>query len=66
MSNIVNISFNVWGTEESAADLKREIGRFIDEQGAQGRMVTADKLADAIRKWKDNPLVKTTIINYFR
>lgn len=66
MNNIVNISFNVWGTEEGAAELKREIGRFIDEQGAQGRMVTADKLAEAIRKWKENPLVRNTIINYFR
>ena len=66
MNNIVNISFNVWGNEESAAELKREIGRFIDEQGAQGRMVTADKLAEAIRKWKDNPLVRSAIINYFK
>lgn len=66
MNNIVNISFNVWGTEEGAAELKREIGRFIDEQGAQGRMVTADKLAEALRKWKDNPLVRSTIINYFK
>lgn len=63
---VVTITFRVWATDESEATaLSREIGQFIDEQGRQGRKVTATKLTSALRKWKDNPLVRTTIDNYF-
>ena len=63
---VVNVAFKIWATDESEATaLIREIGQFIDEQGRQGRKVTATKLTSALRKWKDNPLVRTTIDNYF-
>lgn len=64
---VSKITFNVWAESEAEAEeLSRAIGAFIDEQGQQGRRVTAKKLAEAIRKWKDNPLVRSTIINYFK
>ena len=63
---VVTITFRVWATDESEATaLSREIGKFIDEQGSRGHRVTAARLTQALRKWKDNPLVRTTIDNYF-
>ena len=64
---VVKVIFNVWAESESEAEeLSRSIGAFIDEQGQQGRRVTAKKLTEAIGRWKENPLVRNTIINYFK
>lgn len=64
---VVTVNFKIWASDESeAAELSREMGSFIDEQGRQGRKVTAAKLASALRKWKDNALVRNTIDNYFK
>lgn len=64
---VSKITFNVWAESEAEAEeLSRAIGAFIDEQGQQGRRVTAKKLTEAISRWKENPLVRNTIINYFR
>lgn len=64
---IVTVSFNVWASsEEEAQELKRAIGSFVDEQGRQGRKVTAAKLTAAIQRWQENPIVRTSIINYFK
>lgn len=63
---VVTVTFRVWATDESeAAELGREIGLFVDEQGSKGHKVTAAKLTQALRKWKDNALVRNTIDNYF-
>ena len=64
---VFNVSFYIWASDEKEAyELGREIGSFIDEQGRNGRKVTANKLLQAIHKWKDNPLVSNTINNYFK
>lgn len=64
---VFNVSFYVWASNENEAyELGREIGSFIDEQGREGRRVTANKLLQAIHKWKGNSMVRNTINNYFR
>lgn len=64
---VVTVTFKIWASDESeAAVLSCEMGTFIDEQGRQGRKVTAAKLTSALRKWKDNALVRNTIDNYFK
>lgn len=64
---VVTISFKVWANnEEEAKTLSREFGNFVNEQGQQGRKVTANKLTEALRKWQSHPLVKNAIINHFR
>lgn len=64
---VVTITFKVWAnSEEEAENLSRELGDFVNEQGQQGRKVTALKLTEALRKWQTNPLVKSAIINHFR
>lgn len=64
---VVTITFKVWANnEEEAETLSRELGNFVNEQGQQGRKVTALKLTEALRKWQTNPLVKSAIINHFR
>jgi hypothetical protein len=55
---IVNITFNIWAnSEEEGEELKRELGAFIDHMGQQGRKVTAAKLTEALRKYKNNYFV---------
>lgn len=64
---VLNVSFRIWASDESeAAELGREIGSFIDEQGSQGRKVTAKKLLQAIHRWKDNAMIRNTLNNYFK
>ena len=64
---VVRIDFNVWANDDSEAEtLKKAIFGFINEHGNEGRKVTAAKLANAISKWKDNAIVRNSIINYFR
>ena len=64
---VVTITFKVWAnSEEEAETLSRELGAFVNEQGQQGRKVTALKLTEALRKWQSNPLVKSAIINHFK
>ena len=66
-SSSLPITFKVWAnSEEEAETLSRELGDFVNEQGQQGRKVTALKLTEALRKWQTNPLVKSAIINHFR
>lgn len=56
--NIVNITFNIWAnSKEEGEELKRELGAFIDHMGQQGRKVTAAKLTEALRKYKNNYFV---------
>ena len=63
---IVTISFKVWANDDSEAEiLNRELGLFVDNQGKQGRKVTASKLTEAIQKWSNNPFVKNTLNSYF-
>lgn len=52
------VSFNVYADSQvEADDLSSVIKAFIGEQAQQGRAVTAKKVADAIKKYKDNYFV---------
>ena len=57
------VKFNVYANTQAEADLASDaIKQFISEQAQKGVAVTAEKLTDAVRRWKDNFLVT----NYFR
>ena len=64
---IVKIEFNIWANDEQeGVALTQAIRSFIDQQGAQGRKVSAGKLLQAVNKWGNNPFVLQTINNYFK
>ena len=57
------IKFNVYAETQAEADLASEaIKQFISSMAQKGIAVTANKLTDGIRKWKDNYFVT----NYFK
>lgn len=61
------IRFQIYAdSDEEVEDARRAIVDFIAEHARSGRAVTGRKLADAIRNWKSNIIVKNRIISYFR
>lgn len=63
---IVTIQFKVWADDEHEATiLSQAMGAFVDELGHMGKKVTAAKLTEAMSKWKDNILVRQSILNHF-
>ena len=59
------ITFNIYSeTDEEVAALKTVITEFIRINAEQGRAVTAKKVAEALRGWERNPLVKNRIISF--
>lgn len=60
------VKFNIYANSQEEADQAAQaIKAFISEHAKCGRAVTANKVAAAISKWKDNVLVRNRIINYF-
>ena len=52
------VTFNVYAYSKEEADRASEALRaFVDEQAKQGRAVTAQKITDAINKYKNNYFV---------
>ena len=61
------IKFQIYAdSEQEAEDARRAVVDFINEHAMQGRAVTGKKLADAVRNWKSNVIVRNRIINYFK
>ena len=61
------IHFNIYAeSEQEAEDCRKAIIAFIGLHASQCRAVTAKKVADAVRNWDKNPIVKNRIINYFK
>jgi hypothetical protein len=61
------IAFNIYAENEAEADeCRRAIVEFIGLHASQCRAVTAGKVAQAIRNWDSNPIVRNRIINYFK
>ena len=57
------VKFNVYAETQGEADLASEaIKAFISEMAQKGIAVTANKLTEAVRKWKGNYFVS----NYFK
>ena len=60
------ITFNIYANNEQEVEkLRFVITEFIRLHAEQGRAVTAAKVADALRNWNNNPIIKNRIINYF-
>lgn len=56
------VKFNVYAnSQEEADEATRAIKQFISEMAGQGKAVTAAKIAEAARRFKNNYFV----INYF-
>ena len=54
------VSFNVYADSQQEADLVSEAFKaFVSEQAQRGVAVTANKLAEAIRRYKNNYFVTT-------
>ena len=61
------IRFNIYADNPGEAEEARKaIVEFITEHALQGRAVTGKKIAEAVRGWKNNVIVKNRIINYFK
>ena len=61
------IHFNIYAeSEQEAEDCRAAIISFIGFHASQCRAVTAYKVAQAVRNWDKNPIVKNRIINYFK
>lgn len=59
------ITFNIYAeNEQEVEELRFVITEFIRLQAEKGRAVTARKMADALRSWDKNPIVKNRIISY--
>ena len=59
------ITFNIYAeNEQEVEELRFVITEFIRTQAEKGRAVTARKMADALRGWDKNPIVKNRIIHY--
>lgn len=57
------IRFNVYANDQvEADDATAAIKQFISEMAVHGKAVTAKKIADAVRKYRNNYFV----INYFK
>ena len=57
------IRFNVYANGQDEADCATaEIKQFISEMAVQGKAVTATKIADAVKRYKNNYFVT----NYFK
>ena len=56
--NGFEIKFNVYAYSQQEADVASEaIKEFISGMAQKGVAVTANKLTEAVRKWKDNYFV---------
>ena len=52
------VTFNVYAnSKEEAEAASKALRTFVDDQAKQGRAVTAQKITDAINKYKNNYFV---------
>lgn len=60
------ITFNIYANDEQEVEVLRfVITEFIKQHAEEGRAVSATKVADALRNWHNNPIIKNRIIDYF-
>ena len=61
------LTFNIYAeSAEEAEEARMAIIAFIGQHAKQGRAVTARKVAQAVARWDQNPIVKNQISNYFK
>lgn len=60
------ITFELYAYDEAEIEECRQaIVAFIDQHRCENRAVTAGKVAQALRRWDRNALVRNEIIKYF-
>lgn len=60
------ITFELYAhSPQEAENARMAIIAFIGLHARQGRAVTAEKVAQAVARWDQNPIVKSQIIKYF-
>lgn len=52
-------------SDEQAAQAGAALNGFVQQMLDNGRVVTAPKIVDAMKKWQDNALVRNHIVNHF-
>ena len=61
--NGYEVKFNVYANSQEEADFASAlVKQFITEQASRGIAVTANRIAEAMNKWKDSYFVS----NYFK
>lgn len=61
------ISFELYAYDEQEVEEARmAIIAFIGQHAREGRAVTAKKVAQAVARWDQNPIVRNQIISYFK
>lgn len=61
------IKFKIYAKDaEEAARAEAAIKGFINHHATMGRAVTGDKITEAVNNWQRNPIVRNSIINYFK
>lgn len=61
------IKFNIYAnSEEEAAQAQKVIIDFINENAAEGRAVSAEKIVRLVPMWKQNALIRQHIVNFFK
>lgn len=59
------ITFNVYAeSEDEIKTLYTVVTEFIRINAEQGRAVTANKVAQALRSWDKNPIVRNRVISF--
>lgn len=59
--------FNIWAeNQEEVDEMRQAFIDFIDEHGKQGRYVSARKVTQAVKNWKNNVIVRNQIIEHFK
>lgn len=61
------LTFNLYAYDEQEVEEARmAIIAFIGQHAREGRAVTARKVAQAVARWDQNPIVRNQIISYFK
>ena len=59
------IKFQIYANSQEEVDNARNaLVGFINQNARCGRAVTANKIADAVSKWDENPIIMSRIIKY--
>lgn len=51
-------------TQQEVDECRSVIHQFVEDNRLEGRAVTAKKIANALPRWKSNPIVYAGIVNF--
>lgn len=61
------VKFNIYAnSKEEAAEAQKVIIDFINDNAAEGRAVSAEKIVRIVPMWKQNALIRQQIANFFK